>query len=86
MGTLSSWIMTILSGMSINAREQILMAAYVLRYVALLNGTLTEYAGVPFFEPESFIMSLKLLLAKVPPRSFTMAIPAASPLPIVYNG
>lgn len=58
MGTLSRWIMTILSGMSINAREQILMAAYVLRYVALLNGTLTEYAGVPFFEPESSIMFL----------------------------
>ncbi len=49
MGTLSSWIMTILSGMSINAREQILMAAYVLRYVALLNGTLTEYVGVPYY-------------------------------------
>ena len=58
MGTLSNWIMTILSGMSINAREQILMAAYVLRYVALRIGTLTEYAGVPFFEPESFIMFL----------------------------
>ena len=48
MGTLSNWIMTILSGMSINAREQILMAAYVLRYVALRIGTLKEYASVPF--------------------------------------